>query len=229
MIFGGSGHNDTGNAFNIKTNTLFYEFYFEVAVENTNKSSFRKLIEQWSISISMFLNVKRIFLSYSAYSLGSKCFTSDVLVYDIGCNTWSTIQPPTSLPIEFARYGHSTVIYDESVYAWGGFNGIILNDMIRFTPPVCVNLPHKMCSSSHILGQRCEWNYVKSICTEAESVNYKCLENSLLPEPIVFCENLTSCSACVQSIQDCVWCDDQCKHVNLKCNDSKHKVNNIFL
>ena len=66
--------------------------------------------------------------------LGSKCFTGEVLVYDILCNSWTLMDPPLDLPTDIARYGHSATLYDNSLYIFGGFNGVVLNDLVRFTP-----------------------------------------------------------------------------------------------
>jgi len=160
----------------------------------------------------------------TAYSLGSKCFTSTVLVYDIVCNSWLTLEPPKHLPTELAQYGHSSVVYGNSIYTWGGFNGIIKNDLIRFTPPTCNILSFDKCSSSRLLGHRCGWNDTLSQCTDAHASKSKCLGDSGPREAgHSVCENLMSCSACVQTY-DCVWCGGQCQHVEAKCKDTKHKV-----
>jgi hypothetical protein len=33
-----------------------------------------------------------------------------------------------------ARYGHDSFVYDGNIYVIGGFNGEIMNDILKFTP-----------------------------------------------------------------------------------------------
>ena len=165
----------------------------------------------------------------TAYSLGSKCFTSEVLVYDIGCNSWSTLDPPTDLPTDLSRYGHSSVLYESSIYIWGGFNGFVLQDLTRFTPPTCDSLSVHNCETGlGLLARKCEWDNSSSACESIVSNKdkYLCLTHASthVENGQEFCKNFTSCSACVQNKYDCVWCGNHCQYSDLKCRDSKHKV-----
>ena len=171
----------------------------------------------------------------TVYSLGSKCFTSEVLVYDILCDSWTLMDPPLDLPTDISRYGHSATLYDNSAYLFGGFNGLVLNDLVRYTPGSCDELKitnNRSCVDSRTYGVKCQWNKALKRC---EGVNYlpakdkekdgwfdRCLEDSRKIGSPGVCESFRTCSACVQNKLGCVWCGNQCQYS--KCKDSRHKV-----
>lgn len=166
----------------------------------------------------------------TAYSVGTKCFTSDVLIYDIDCETWSTILPP-DLPTDLSRYGHSTLFYENSVYIYGGFNGVMLNDLIKYTPASCDVFSFSACLEKSAYGMSCEWNQTSNKCTNMDttstttSISSKgkgfCPKSSK-EKNIAICETLKSCSACVQNKFGCVWCGSNCQYS--KCRDTGYKV-----
>ena len=71
----------------------------------------------------------------TSHNFGSKCYSSDSLVYDTMCDTWYYLRTPSNdlVQSDVARFGHSAITYNQSVYIYGGFNGIVLNDLIQFT------------------------------------------------------------------------------------------------
>ncbi|OXA45784.1 putative protein tag-53 [Folsomia candida] len=176
----------------------------------------------------------------TTYSLGSKCFTSEVMVYDIACDAWSTLKPPEQkIAADTSRYGHSVFTYEDQIYLYGGFNGLLQNDVIRFNPTSCrVFTSQKECTTSVKQGVKCNWNKLKEICEpggqqpglkdkekdkEKDASNVcgirgggsggKKLEDNCLSYP--------SCSTCLHSKSDCVWCGGHCQYA--KCKDIKHK------
>ncbi|GMT07020.1 hypothetical protein PENTCL1PPCAC_29194, partial [Pristionchus entomophagus] len=72
--------------------------------------------------------------AYTKNGQPSDCFQGIVLSYDILCNKWTTLNTSPLL----RRYGHS-MVSDGEDYAWviGGFNGTMLNDVVRFVPADC--------------------------------------------------------------------------------------------
>src|ERR1700735_5119891 len=89
----------------------------------------------------------------TAYSVGTKCFTSEVLVYDIACDRWSSMDPP-NIPTDLSRYGHSSVLYKNAIYIHGGFNGVMLNDIVKYTPATCDSLSSATCLERIGLGMK---------------------------------------------------------------------------
>ncbi|KAG0432378.1 hypothetical protein HPB47_020896 [Ixodes persulcatus] len=65
----------------------------------------------------------------TAFSTGDKCFSADLLAYDLECDSWQTLPGPSSMQLE--RFGHSAVVYNQSLYIFGGFNGQMLASLVR--------------------------------------------------------------------------------------------------
>lgn len=174
----------------------------------------------------------------TTYSLGSKCFTSDVLVYDISCESWTTLHPPGNILADISRYGHSVVTYQNAIYLYGGFNGIIQKDLIRFNPTSCNFFTNqKECINSVKYGVKCNWNKDKEICEnfgsgllsskekekdKEKETNTGCISGGEKKQEDN-CLSFSSCSTCLQNKFDCVWCGGHCQYS--KCKDARHKVN----
>lgn len=67
----------------------------------------------------------------TAHSFGAKCYSSDMLAYDVACDSWSTLRVPQGLRSDLARFGHSATVFNNSLYIYGGFDGQMLSDMLR--------------------------------------------------------------------------------------------------
>lgn len=67
----------------------------------------------------------------TAHSHGAKCYSRDFLAYDVTCDSWSTLPVPSELRADLARFGHSANVFERSLYIYGGFNGQMLNDMLK--------------------------------------------------------------------------------------------------
>lgn len=67
----------------------------------------------------------------TAHSHGAKCYSNDFLVYDVTCDSWSALDVPQSIRADLARFGQSAVIFEKSMYIYGGFDGQMLNDMLK--------------------------------------------------------------------------------------------------
>jgi len=168
----------------------------------------------------------------TSYSLGSKCFAEDVIVYDVICDSWSLLQP-ASIPADLSRYGLSGTLYQGSIYLYGGFNGVLQEDLIRFTPPLCSELDSSnSCLNSARLGVKCYWNRSKKLCEDAnlrlpwgieEKYIQKCQKPTMTEnETSGNCASYNSCTSCVQNYQDCAWCGKSC--LNYTCKDPRHEV-----
>ena len=49
------------------------------------------------------------------------------------CDQWHSLDEP-KLAQNVARYGHSAVDYDGQMFVFGGFNGLLLRDLLVFKP-----------------------------------------------------------------------------------------------
>lgn len=182
----------------------------------------------------------------TAYSLGSKCFSDEVLIYDTKCDLWSSMVPNVPIPADIARYGLSSVIYNESIYLYGGFNGLIQSDLIRYKPPACGSiLDQKDCQNSLSMGSKCGWSKALKSCEDfygnanvntpapkdkqKESGEKDKVGSSYLTETCQnsksdgksSCSQFVTCSSCMNNKYGCGWCGEHCMPQS-EC-DSKHK------
>ncbi|KAJ8910703.1 hypothetical protein NQ315_002030 [Exocentrus adspersus] len=67
----------------------------------------------------------------TSHSFGAKCYSSELLIYDVFCDTWTMASLPKGLNTDLSRFGHSAVIFEGSLYIYGGFNGQMLSDLLR--------------------------------------------------------------------------------------------------
>ena len=60
---------------------------------------------------------------YSFSSHGAKCFSADLIVYDIVCDRWHNLQDsvPKDLNADMARFGHSAVLRNGTMLIHAGF------------------------------------------------------------------------------------------------------------
>jgi len=131
------------------------------------------------------------------------------------------------------------------VYLYGGFNGIIQSDLIRYRPPACATfLDPKDCQSSLNVGSKCVWNKTQKTCEEYVGfVKDKEKQKELDKEKTATftadtcqnakfdgkmkCAQFISCSSCVHNKFGCVWCGSQCQHS--ECLDPRHKASDSEL
>ena len=54
---------------------------------------------------------------------GAKCFSADLIVYDIICDRWHNVQDsvPKDLNADMARFGHSAVLRNGTMLVHAGF------------------------------------------------------------------------------------------------------------
>jgi len=100
------------------------------------------------------------------HSHGAKCYSSELLAYDVVCDSWSVLPVPSGAltRADLARYGHSAVIFGGSLYIYAGFDGQMLSDIIRYTPGKCFGqLTREDCVGLRA-GVKCLWNVNKNRC-----------------------------------------------------------------
>jgi hypothetical protein len=163
----------------------------------------------------------------TAFSHGAKCYSSDFLAYDIACDSWTPLATPTLTRADLSRFGHSAVMFEGSLYIYGGFNGQLLSDLLRYTPGRCNSLDEARCRTLKP-GVKCVWDDAEERCEEAgQGVGLgtgQC-DGLLSPERTELCAMLDNCGACVHTSHGCVWCGGQggsCSHA--KCKDPALKV-----
>nr|XP_027202331.1 attractin-like protein 1 [Dermatophagoides pteronyssinus] len=150
------------------------------------------------------------------------CFSPHFLAYDISCDTWTTLENPiltnTYDTTMIGRYGHSSIVYEDSLYVFGGFNGFMHNKLIRFIPGNCSNLETMNDCHTKKIGTKCIWNKEKRLCQSYNQIKYsfKNCDENLRVNFTELCQKQFICSTCLRNSYDCVWCGDQCTYQ--KCN-----------
>lgn len=67
----------------------------------------------------------------TSHSFGAKCYSAELLTYDVLCDCWNTMTVRKDLHADLARFGHSSVVFEGSLYIYGGFDGQMLSDMLK--------------------------------------------------------------------------------------------------
>ncbi|XP_067009750.1 attractin-like protein 1 isoform X3 [Anabrus simplex] len=155
----------------------------------------------------------------TSHSHGAKCYSSDMLSYDVVCDRWGTIDIPGDLRADLARFGHSAVTFEGSLYIFGGFDGQMLSDMLKYTPGKCYGLTNATACLNTRPGVKCVWEKVKNKCVPIAEVSpdaVRCPEEKipvgttaiLGPDP---CNRFQDCRSCVQTSLNCSWASGTCR------------------
>ncbi|XP_064603271.1 LOW QUALITY PROTEIN: attractin-like protein 1 [Liolophura sinensis] len=161
----------------------------------------------------------------------TKCYSSDLLAYDMSldCDYWKFLTPPSADTVEkLARYGHSSVVYKGEVYIFGGFSGVMMNDIYKYTPGNCTRIQDKTeCETDHP-GVQCKWSDGQCVL----NINKTCPDISKHN-----CSEFRLCVDCHASLRECHWCENECSNkvcsgespVMKSCKpEYSHRCNQIF-
>ncbi|KAG5869328.1 hypothetical protein JTB14_005136 [Gonioctena quinquepunctata] len=181
----------------------------------------------------------------TSHSFGAKCYSSELLAYDVLCDTWSALSVPKDLHADLARFGHSAVVFEGSLYIYGGFDGQMLSDLLKYTPGDCQYTSETVCLNSKP-GVKCVWDSRTSSCSpvlgipkdlvlrkeETHIIRCPKLNRSAATSSIIHntkkCEEMEDCLSCVQTTSGCVWCGNSCI-LNKKCSKGNGNGNGTDL
>ncbi|XP_043267343.1 attractin-like protein 1 isoform X2 [Venturia canescens] len=162
------------------------------------------------------------------HSHGARCYSADTISYDVTCDSWHQFPMPREMA-DLPRYGHSATVFEGSMYIYGGFDGQMLADMLRYTPGNCDYLT----TQNHCLvsrnGVKCVWDKKDERCLGITNISRNELENDDFHDGTYMrcvdetpprgmtsheelCKLFTDCAACVQTSYNCVWCGENCSH-----------------
>lgn len=140
---------------------------------------------------------------------GKQCFNNDLLVYSLDCNVW--LFKKVDVMNNEMRYGHSSMVLENSSYIFGGFNGEFLNDILKIViGDDCSKFTSEKDCLNFISLSGCIWHKASKTCIKpALNVPESSIIKPDCPKSKSDCGLLT-CIGC-KSRDDCSWKNDKCE------------------
>ena len=160
------------------------------------------------------------------HSQGAKCYSADFVAYDIACDRWYSLENtiPRDFSGDLSRFGHTAVVYNESMYIYGGFSGKTKFDILTFSPGSCSHIkdPYDCVNSRY--GVKCIWNRKKEICEQYSFGVHRSYEETCHKEDVnstLDCKEQQSCHSCLATSLNCLWCSKGCQADRCQAKDVK--------
>ncbi|XP_078717801.1 attractin isoform X3 [Lampetra fluviatilis] len=154
----------------------------------------------------------------TSVSTGAKCFSADFMAYDIACDEWSVLPKP-DLHTDTDRFGHTAVAHNGSMYIFGGFDSLLLQDLLVYTPLSCEVFSERERCEGARPGLRCVWNSTRCLPVGSEygigTHNVTCPQKRAATEKV--CSMFKDCGSCTSNLASCQWCSGACTPLESNC------------
>ena len=78
---------------------------------------------------------------------------------------------PSNLDADLPRFGHTAVVVNGTMVIHGGFNGVLMNDTLIYSPGKCEVFKDKTDCLNAKAGVKCAWNTKKSVSTKDQVIS----------------------------------------------------------
>ena len=87
-----------------------------------------------------------------------QCFSNNLLIYNVDCDRWSPILGVGN-SFGTSRFGHSAIEFENRMIVFGGFNSLMLNNIMQLIPANCSQQTTKgqCCNSVFVNNNNCVW------------------------------------------------------------------------
>lgn len=193
--------------------------------------------------------------SYNTSHQSDQCFQQTYLTYDITCSEqadqqaannltsnsfncgkrcWQSIED--SQPGILKRHGHSIIRYHDKLVLFGGFNGVLMNDVRYFNISTCDMWNQESECVRPKISSNCFWNAFENKCQQqsyrssnytlnfdSELSNHQCTKSDIKSLQQT-CERRATCADCLNTRLGCVWCGLMSMCHYRKCDLSSRKL-----